>query len=53
MTYTSVIEQNEDGEYFIRIPEELIPELGWNINDILEWVIEGDTVFLRKEVEEK
>jgi bifunctional DNA-binding transcriptional regulator/antitoxin component of YhaV-PrlF toxin-antitoxin module len=53
MKYTSVIEVDENGEYFIRIPEDLLQELGWSEGDIFEWIIEGDAVILRKEVENK
>jgi bifunctional DNA-binding transcriptional regulator/antitoxin component of YhaV-PrlF toxin-antitoxin module len=53
MKYSSVIEVDDNGEYFIRIPEELLQELGWNVDDTISWIIEGDAVILRKEVEEK
>lgn len=45
------VEVNEDGDYYIIIPDELIEELGWKINDLIEWTIEGDRIVLsRKEV---
>jgi bifunctional DNA-binding transcriptional regulator/antitoxin component of YhaV-PrlF toxin-antitoxin module len=50
MKYFSKIEVNEDGEYYIVIPDDLAKELNWNIGDNIEWVIEGDSVILRKEV---
>jgi bifunctional DNA-binding transcriptional regulator/antitoxin component of YhaV-PrlF toxin-antitoxin module len=30
------------------IPEELMAKLGWNENDVLQWVIEDDCINLVK-----
>jgi len=39
----------EDGEDLIMpIPEELMAKLGWNENDVLQWVIEDDCINLVK-----
>lgn len=46
-TYTVTLD--EDGEDLILpIPEELMAKLGWNENDVLEWVIEDDCIKLVK-----
>lgn len=50
MKYTSKIEVDENGEYFMVIPDELMQELDWKIDDNIKWVIEGDSVILCKEV---
>lgn len=50
MKYFSEVQVNEDGEYYIVIPDDLIKELNWDVGDIIEWVIEGNSVILRKEV---
>jgi len=39
MKYTSEVQVDENGEYFIVIPDELVLELGWNVDDILKWII--------------
>ena len=52
MKYSTVVEVDENGEYFIKIPDELIQELGWVEGDILQWAIEGDSVILSKKVDD-
>jgi len=53
MIYTATIEAaNEDGDLYMILPDDLVKELGWEIGDLLNWHIDGDTVILsRKEVE--
>jgi len=51
MKYTCKVEIDELGEYYIVLPDELLKEIGWNIDDMIEWIIEGDSIVLsRKEV---
>lgn len=51
MKYTCKVEIDELGEYYIVLPGELLKEVGWNIDDMIEWIIEGDSIVLsRKEV---
>ncbi|WP_306687731.1 MULTISPECIES: AbrB/MazE/SpoVT family DNA-binding domain-containing protein [Vibrio] len=43
------IEQNEDGECYFLIPDELQKDLSWNEGDPIEWVDNGDgSLTLRK-----
>ena len=53
MIYTATIEAaNEDGDLYMILPDDLVKELGWQIGDLLNWHIDGDTVILsRKEAE--
>ena len=50
MKYSTEVKVDENGDYFIEIPEDIAKELGWEIGDDIKWTIEGDSVILRKEV---
>ena len=52
-SYTVSIEYCEEtGEYFLPIPEEVISELNWNVDDILIWeCLEDNKVVVRKKEE--
>ena len=47
------IKQDIDDEMYIEIPEELINELGWNLETELEWVMEDGKVILKKKEEKE
>lgn len=50
-TYTSKVE-DYIGELFFKIPDELIEELGWEIDDKVVWIDNNDGTFnLRKDNE--
>ena len=51
--YISEIKQDIDNEMYIELPEELINELGWNLETELEWIIEEGKVYLKKKEEQK
>jgi bifunctional DNA-binding transcriptional regulator/antitoxin component of YhaV-PrlF toxin-antitoxin module len=36
------IKQNENGEHYFLIPDELQKELSWNEGDPIEWIDNGD-----------
>lgn len=40
---TSVIQQNDDGDFFITIPDEIIEELDLKPGDDLVWEVEHPT----------
>lgn len=47
------IKQDIDGEFYIEIPENIIDELKWTVNDELEWIDNGDgTLTLKKKEQE-
>jgi bifunctional DNA-binding transcriptional regulator/antitoxin component of YhaV-PrlF toxin-antitoxin module len=48
MSYILEVQEDDNGEFFITFPDELIEELGWEEDDILEWNIKGDGVVLSK-----
>lgn len=43
------VKENEDGDLYIEIPDDILKELRWVENDILIWDINEDgTISLRK-----
>lgn len=47
--YKSIVEEEYD-EVFFKIPDELIEELGWEVDDNITWIDNGDGSFsLRKD----
>ena len=46
--YIIEIQENNSGDLFIELPEELIDELGWQEGDILNWDLKGDGIVLSK-----
>lgn len=51
MKYTSVVQEDENGELYIIIPDDLIKELGWVEGMVLVWTIDGDTINLSRKEE--
>jgi hypothetical protein len=50
--YTVTLDEDENGDLFMPIPADFLTELGWEEDDLLEWVIEDDYIVLRKAEEE-
>jgi hypothetical protein len=50
--YTIPVEEDEHGECFITLPEELLDETGWVEGDLLEYTEEIDGSIYIKKVEE-
>jgi bifunctional DNA-binding transcriptional regulator/antitoxin component of YhaV-PrlF toxin-antitoxin module len=51
--YITEVKQDIDNEFYIELPEELVSELGWNLETELEWIIEEGRVILKKKEEQK
>lgn len=50
--YILPIEENEDtGELFVTLPDDLLDEMGWYYGDELQYEIEDDKIILRKFIE--
>ena len=50
-SYTVTLEGDEE-ECYLPLPDELLDNLGWYENDILEWIVNDDnTITIRKVVE--
>jgi bifunctional DNA-binding transcriptional regulator/antitoxin component of YhaV-PrlF toxin-antitoxin module len=48
MSYILEVQEDDNGDLFITFPDDLIEELGWEEDDILEWNIKGDGVVLSR-----
>lgn len=48
MDYTLEIQEDDNGDFFIQFPDDVIEELGWEVGDILEWKLKGNGVALSK-----
>ena len=44
------IEQNENGEHYFLIPDDLQRELSWNEGDLIEWIDNGDGSWILKKL---
>lgn len=51
--YTLMVDENDEGDLMLNLPEDLIQQLGWKENDELEWILEeGDDFLILRKVEE-
>jgi bifunctional DNA-binding transcriptional regulator/antitoxin component of YhaV-PrlF toxin-antitoxin module len=48
MSYILEVQEDDNGDLFITFPDEVIEELGWQEDDILEWNLKGDGIILSK-----
>lgn len=48
MSYILEVEEDENGESFLTLPDELIEELGWQEGDVLDWDVRGNGIILTK-----
>ena len=47
MSYYVELEEDNNGDLFLMIPDEVIETLGWEDNTLLTWDIKGDGIILR------
>jgi bifunctional DNA-binding transcriptional regulator/antitoxin component of YhaV-PrlF toxin-antitoxin module len=48
MSYILEIQEDENGDPFIQLPDEVIEDLGWQEGDILNWDVRGTGIVLTK-----
>jgi len=48
MSYILEVEEDENGDPFITLPDETREELGWQEGDVLEWDVKGNGIVLSK-----
>jgi bifunctional DNA-binding transcriptional regulator/antitoxin component of YhaV-PrlF toxin-antitoxin module len=48
MSYILEVQEDENGDLFITLPDDVVEELGWQEDDILEWNLKGDGIVLSK-----
>lgn len=48
MNYIVEVQEDDNGNPFITLPDELVDELGWQEGDVLDWDLRGNGVILTK-----
>jgi len=48
MSYILEVQEDENGDYYITLPDEVVDELGWQEGDILNWDVKGNGIVLSK-----
>lgn len=48
MSYFIEVEELENGDLYIEIPEEVIETLGWEPETLLSWDIKGDGIIVQR-----
>ena len=48
MQYTLEVQEDENGEYFIVLPDEIIDDLGWQEGDVIDWQVKGNGFVLSR-----
>jgi len=46
--YTLPLEENEDGDLFLTLPDDVIEELGWIEGDVISYSLDTDAIILTK-----
>jgi len=48
MSYILEVQENENGDQYLILPDEVVEELGWHEGDILDWDVRGSGIILTK-----
>lgn len=48
MSYFIEVQELDNGDLFIEIPEEVIETLGWEPETLLSWDIKGDGIIVQR-----
>ena len=48
MSYILEVQEDENGDQFIVLPEEVIEDLGWQEGDVLNWDVRGEGIVISK-----
>ena len=48
MSYFIELEEHEDGDLFLTLPEEVIETLGWETGMLLTWDVKGDGIIIQR-----
>jgi hypothetical protein len=52
LSFSTIVKQDDDGELYIELPQELLDQLGWSIGDDLVWIVEDGKILLRKRTDD-
>ena len=50
-SWTLEVQQQEDGEYFIEFPDDVLQEAGWKEGDVVGWSDNGDGSWTLKKLD--
>lgn len=48
MSYILEVQEDENGDQYIVLPDEIIEDLGWQEGDILNWDVRSNGIVLSK-----
>ena len=48
MSYILEVQEDENGDQYIVLPDEVIEDLGWQEGDLLNWDVRGEGIVLSK-----
>lgn len=48
MSYILEVQEDENGDQYITLPDEVIEDLGWQEGDVLNWDVRGNGIILSK-----
>ena len=48
MSYILEVQEDENGDQYLTLPDDLIEELGWQEGDLLDWDVRGNGIILSK-----
>ena len=48
MSYILEVQEDENGDQYIVLPDEVIEDLGWQEGDLLNWDVRGEGIILSK-----
>ena len=48
MNYVLEVQEDENGEPFIILPDEVLESLDWHEGDMLDWKVKGDGIIISK-----
>jgi bifunctional DNA-binding transcriptional regulator/antitoxin component of YhaV-PrlF toxin-antitoxin module len=47
-SYILEVQEDDNGDQFIVLPDEVIEDLGWQEGDVLNWDVKGEGIILTK-----
>jgi bifunctional DNA-binding transcriptional regulator/antitoxin component of YhaV-PrlF toxin-antitoxin module len=48
MSYVLEVQEDENGDQYIVLPDEVIEDLGWQEGDVLNWDVRGNGIIISK-----
>ena len=48
MSYILEVQEDENGDQYIVLPDEVIEDLGWQEGDVLNWDVRGNGIIVSK-----